>query len=534
MMRRVGTIGLGINIIVNEPRALARAMHNSSRFYRGAMIILTILLLPQTVPGQTSAISPEKFLQASPDDALMVLYLNPKIEETAAAKALGPVAQLANLAELTGIWGEVKAGRRRAVDVLHSWPVLKQFPQAFVLCDLQISPISQQRNQLDSLSGAILLKTNGNNQAVEQEIQHYLNLYTTDETSRIEKTAIDHFEGYRLIDSRLPKDSSVVWGKSGDLYLVAVGPDLAEQIVQRLNQPASDSVSNNLRRQVWFSDGYRRTKAYESTTMLYVNSDRLRRQLGLGVADQFYSLISSLGLLRHDQMLWSWGQSQEAITWYGYYRMGEQSDLVRIADSADLTPSQKQQIPADSDWHMVVRRPAARVFEQMRSLLLSLFKPQMQIELREGWRVLAEQEHINLERDILSQLGDCIIVHNYPRHPLNWPLMWTVSIEITGDSNKVREALDKVLTYCALRLQVIAQREDAPVFAPALQHDPDSVWYVQFGVYGPALKVTDGWLVVSYSPTALRKNLPPAENPQPQEKKSPEESNTPQDNLDGF
>ena len=40
-----------------------------------------------------------------------------------------------------------------------------------------------------------------------------------------------------------------------------------------------------------------------------------------------------------------------------------------------------------------------------------------------------------------------------------------------------------------------------------LKHDPDGVWYLQAGIYGPALAVTEQWIVISYSPVAVRQNL---------------------------
>jgi hypothetical protein len=40
-----------------------------------------------------------------------------------------------------------------------------------------------------------------------------------------------------------------------------------------------------------------------------------------------------------------------------------------------------------------------------------------------------------------------------------------------------------------------------------LRHDPDGVWYLHFGLEGPAIAVADRHLVISFSPAALRQNL---------------------------
>ena len=40
-----------------------------------------------------------------------------------------------------------------------------------------------------------------------------------------------------------------------------------------------------------------------------------------------------------------------------------------------------------------------------------------------------------------------------------------------------------------------------------IQHDDDGVWYLQYGIYGPALAVLDRWIVISFSPKAVRHNI---------------------------
>ncbi len=57
-----------------------------------------------------------------------------------------------------------------------------------------------------------------------------------------------------------------------------------------------------------------------------------------------------------------------------------------------------------------------------------------------------------------------------------------------------------------------AARRNSPLVAPLLRRSSDGIWYLQYGIYGPAIAVSQGWLVISYSPEALRANLMPPES----------------------
>ena len=105
-----------------------------------------------------------------------------------------------------------------------------------------------------------------------------------------------------------------------------------------------------------------------------------------------------------------------------------------------------------------------------------------------------------------GQLGGPIIIHNYPLHALRLPLAWTILVPLEGDSARLRSHLDNLLKDLA---------EEYGGMAPAkLYCDADGIWSIRFGIDGPALAVTDHWLILSFSPEAVRKNIaicaPPA------------------------
>ncbi len=77
--------------------------------------------------------------------------------------------------------------------------------------------------------------------------------------------------------------------------------------------------------------------------------------------------------------------------------------------------------------------------------------------------------------------------------------MWTVLVPISCNATLLRSRIDRVLGVV----------EDLLHDADGVQihRDFDNIWYIRYGLAGPALAVTDRWLIISYSPTALRQNL---------------------------
>jgi hypothetical protein len=64
----------------------------------------------------------------------------------------------------------------------------------------------------------------------------------------------------------------------------------------------------------------------------------------------------------------------------------------------------------------------------------------------------------------------------------------------------LRAAIDKLFTVWQSELREAA----APV---SLRRDADGIWNLFLGLEGPALGLSDRWLVISFSPAAVRQNL---------------------------
>ena len=87
----------------------------------------------------------------------------------------------------------------------------------------------------------------------------------------------------------------------------------------------------------------------------------------------------------------------------------------------------------------------------------------------------------------------------------------TVLFEIDGSPDRVRKTLDRVMLWCADRLRGGDSAKEstslADVFLPRLHRTGDGIWYLQVGIQGPAVSVIDKWVVIGFSPQAVRQNV---------------------------
>ena len=85
----------------------------------------------------------------------------------------------------------------------------------------------------------------------------------------------------------------------------------------------------------------------------------------------------------------------------------------------------------------------------------------------------------------------------------------TVSDAIEIDDQKpVKTAVDALLKAWGQYLDERAERSGTKLMRVKVRQDKkDGIWYLQAGILGPALKVTERYLVISWSPQALRDAL---------------------------
>ena len=386
--------------------------------------------------------------------------------------------------------------------MLNCWPVLQRYPRAYLLHDIGLRRLETGGNRLDRLAMSLVLQTGSDTAAVRGLVQQFLNSYTNEESGLLEKITIAGHSFHRLTDSSVPSWVVWEWGQVDDLFIVSIGTGSSERILRALAGDGPTLLSDD-----WFQTGHRHTQGTAARLELYLNVASLQERIGESAQDRFRAVVDSLDLQFSEKSIWTIGTEERAYTCYAYHRKDGADLLARISDPRTYRPEHKQLIPAEAKTYTILNTHCAALVRRIRSTYLSAQRLEKRFDLIRGWDTLARTQKVNFEGDVLRQLGNHVIIHDHPRHPLGLPLMRTILIEISGDSDRVRWALDRTFSYCASLLTIAAAKRKMPAVSLALRHAPDGIWYLQYGIYGPAITVADGWLIISYSPEAVRVNL---------------------------
>jgi len=198
-----------------------------------------------------------------------------------------------------------------------------------------------------------------------------------------------------------------------------------------------------------------------------------------------------------DRGLWTFGRRVRTVAAGAFLRRGDGDEWRPITRSEDYGPPTGV-IPDEATWYVIFDVEPRALLDTLSKAYLASKSPDAQNKSLAFWRNAEERVGLSIDRDILALLRRPIVSHNYPQHVLRLPLAWTRFIAVE-DSEALRRNLDRLL--------VVAREELAKEGPTQLRHDADGVWYLYFGIAGPALTVADRWLIVSFSPEAVRKNV---------------------------
>lgn len=453
-------------------------------------------MLIGALAAQAAAISPQMPL-AVPGDCVAAVFIDPPQPDAASGTirtTLDFATFLADRAQHLGLVSMLPDSVRIWIDALASVSVATKHPVALVLIDIEASPRDKGGHRLAGVRAALIAYTRGDNDTIEQRIRHLLKTYTNSEKSILtlsDKTKPRRFD---LHDQRLPDWAPITWGKLGDYYVVAVGAGAFDQIARTLTK---DSTS--LANQDWFRRACSTTEGRDAFLSFYVQFDALRKRADAPLAAKIEKVQAALRLTDVRRGLWTVRRDGRALEVVGLVRRDHQDERVPIAGARFLPCGGEEIIPPGATGYTAFRWRPKVALERIGAAYLASKSPAGRRSLTAFWEDVQRQSRVSIPDDIFANLGDTVVIHNYPRHVLGLPLAWTIWIPIKGDAETLRSSLDRLLLFASGRLG-----ESGVI---RIRRTPDRTWYLFAGLSGPALAVTDRWLVVSFSPTAVRQNL---------------------------
>lgn len=459
---------------------------------------ILVLGLPLAVARVNAVYAvPPALVDAVPRD-VVAAWFNAGPEEGGAAgagSAFGVAAEVVDRATEVGLLSKVGLSVRAWMDGLLVTSVLLEHPHAVVLFDIRAAPRADGGHELASLHAAVIIHTGGPDAAIDRRIQHLLNTYTNSDESVLSQDTRAGRVTYTLADRRLPDWAKIQWGRRGDLYVAAIGDGCYRRVIDVL-----EKRSPSLSADAWFAEAFGQAGGASASAACYVRFDAARKGADNLLVKKIDRVQTVLHLDAAERGFWTLARAGRAFEANAFLRRSGEDDLVAIAGGRFFSEKvPRSTIPDQATGYVVLNGDSRGLFHMICEAYLASRSIAAQQKSQAFWGNVEKGAGVDIDRDIFSRLGRPLVIHDYPRHALQLPLAWTLVVPVDGDAEALRRHVDRLLEFAA--------KEYLKAGVTRLRHDPDGVWSISWGISGPALVVTDRWLIVSFSPYAVRQNM---------------------------
>jgi hypothetical protein len=484
-----------------------------------SLLVSICVLLPSP-----SLAGPRPVTDLVPADCLVAYMAKPYSETERPSSVSGPTTTAAADTQPSGLTissivvflnasGLIPDEGQVFADIAAALPLLGRFEHAVVLLDIssRIVPTTTRPDadgdnevslRLKDMQAAVIFRTEGQQKVVVEQINRIVGRYTNADVAALAAVTSSGFAYQRLTDERLPGWAIWEWGRLDDFFVVSFGAGAFEKIVSAYNGKAPCLAEDS-----WFISATAKIGAGKAMAQWFIALARLEECL-THVAQQRHSrVVRALEAdnITHD--LWTVGQQGQAWTWFRCYRRNGEDVIHRYSDPKSYPPHHQKIIPAEASHFAVIHVPTRWLVDNLPRAWLAA---QSESHVRAWsliWSRLEEETGIDIRSGLIDHLGENVVIFDYPPHPLKVPFALTIAIEI--DNRKaVQMATDTLLGAWRRYLDEGAdQKIGKKLLRVKVRHDQDGVWFLQAGILGPAMKVTDRYIVISWSPQALRDAL---------------------------
>ncbi len=460
------------------------------------MVPLTLVLLATTHPSLVVAL-PHTLPAAVPQDVVAAWFVDSKKPESepGSLNSIGLARLVIDQAGEFGLLSGVDPVGRAWIDTLAALSVVLEHPHAVALFHVRSSKLSDGGHRLAALYGALIVHTRGENSAIEHRIQRLLNTYTNSDESILTTTEHARQTVFELRDRRLPEWMSIRWGSVGEYYVVALGDGSFDRVVETLESSATALGGNP-----WFQSAFEKLRGPDAWFAAWADFHLLQTTSDVGLSEKVTRVRDTLALRDVAHGLWTVRYQDRAVYAEGYVRVNGHDQLRPLTKSELAGIRADELVPKDATGYALFDVTPRQVLGLVSEAYLASRGERARHLTSAYWQELQATAGVSIETDLLARLGHGVVIHNSPQHALGLPLLWTVATPVRGDPAELRKALDALFR--------VWQSELLEAGGPAgLRQDAAGAWYLDLGINGPAAGMTDRWLVVSFSPEAVRANL---------------------------
>lgn len=403
----------------------------------------------------------------------------------------------------------IPAQYRTISDIAGSLPPIVRHDHVLMLMDVSSRPIGVDGYRLAHMQVAVVVATEGRNDEIVDRVRLLLSSYTDKEFGQIEPIRRQGTKSYRLTDSRLPGWATWEWGPLGSCYVVGVGAGAFDRVVDTYGDP-----NKSIRQDPWFANARAKCRGEGAMIEWLVNYEGIHRELEPVVKGRPERVLEALGAAKLQRGLCTFRLEDRYLACYIMHRLDGQDVFVPLSDPQRLSPERLRVVPPEASC-AVMELDLADWVQRLCNAYLASQSDSDQKQLREWFKRFEEQRGVDARTQFLDRLGHHMIVHTWPPHPLKLPLTFTLLVAI-DDPVPVRDFVDALMGAWRERLRrpaatttttAATTRRTRDRFRWTIGREPDGMWYLQAGLVRPAVAVAERYLVISWSPEAVRANL---------------------------
>ncbi len=418
--------------------------------------------------------------------------------------------QVLGLLEVAGL---LRGGGQVFADTVAGLPLLSSHEFAVILLDARTSAVpdatgstSRPSIRLNSLHAAIVLRTNGRNDDALKWLNRVIGRYTNSDEASLSEFSVGGTTGQRLVDRRTPDWVVFEWAQLDRVFVMGLGKGSIEQVAAARRRRAPRLADDP-----WYVPARARCAPQTAWVEFFMNFDEARARLGAAAVARIDEWQRAIQSNRTSRELWIFGADGREWTCRRVAQT-EGGDRLRVYAGR---PGDAERfatiVPAGARRFAVLRLPLADLIRDLPTALLAIQSGRTSSAMERWWSAWEQDKGIDIDGALLANLGNELLIMDYPPHPLGVPLALTVAAPIRH-SAEVRAALAAALEAWEHQL---ARGDRSSLLRMSVQRTNDGIWFLRVGVAGPALKVCDQFIVLSWSPQALREVLPLFEQPRP-------------------
>ncbi len=405
--------------------------------------------------------------------------------------------------------GPLDSGTQLSVRMAEMLGLMIRYPHAIALIDVRAKPTRTDPagRRVDRLCLAAVVQTGDQAEAFLRIIQKAVNEQTNAGQATLTVQQAGRWSYQELRDQRLPEWATIAWGQIQGHFVLTVGPEVWPRIAA-----VAAGQERPITQDPWYAAA-RAGNRQATWIEVFLSARAIQERLDPFVSGRASEFFRAWEVDELNQAHWALGYQGRALYCLAHLRVGQETVERVYADPDHADPALLAVVPPGARY-AIFDLPAESFLTRLFRGWLAIQGARARANIERLWAEAQAQWGFDAQRDLLAHLGQHVILHNDPPHPLHLPLAFTSLIEIRDQPAAVRRTLGTICSAWQATLDQVAVKGGAP--PPfTLRQDSDGIWYVRFslagpswlGLAGPAWTVTDRFIILSWSPTALREYL---------------------------